>query len=84
MRIKIYKTKDCPKCAMLATAIDAYDVFETVDMSTPAVLTELRINGIFSLSAPILQVGEEFYTVEDLFKNGVLGADLVRKIVHPM
>jgi predicted thioredoxin/glutaredoxin len=65
MRVKIYKTKNCPKCATLMTALHCD--FESVDMTTPEALTELRINGIFSLSAPILQVGEKFYTVEDLF-----------------
>jgi glutaredoxin-like protein NrdH len=78
-RIKIYKTPNCPKCAMLAAAISGE--FEAVDMSTPAALTELRINGIFSLAAPILQVGEEFYTVEDLFEGENLKTEKVIGLV---
>jgi hypothetical protein len=38
-------------------------------MATPEALTELRINGVFSLAAPVLQAGERFYTVQDLFEG---------------
>ncbi|MFA5452017.1 MAG: hypothetical protein WC248_00370 [Candidatus Methanomethylophilaceae archaeon] len=70
----VYSTSNCPKCEALKAAMPPLS-FKTVDMSTPEALTELRINGVFSLSAPILQVGEDFYTVEDLFK----GDNLIRE-----
>lgn len=73
-QVKIYSVSDCPKCEALKAAMPPLS-FKTVDMSTPEALTELRINGVFSLSAPILQVGENFYTVEDLFK----GDNLIRE-----
>ena len=38
-------------------------------MTTPEALTELRINGVFTLSAPVLQADETFYTVEELFSG---------------
>jgi len=38
-------------------------------MSTPEALTELRINGVFTLSAPVLQADDNFYTVEELFSG---------------
>ena len=38
-------------------------------MSKPEALTELRVNGVFALSAPVLQVGNSFYTVDDLFEG---------------
>jgi hypothetical protein len=46
--------------------------FENLDMTTPEALTELRINGVFTLSAPVLQVEDEFYTVEQLFGGETL------------
>jgi hypothetical protein len=46
--------------------------FESLDMATPEALTELRINGVFSLAAPVLQAGERFYTVQDLFEGEML------------
>jgi hypothetical protein len=36
-------------------------------MSTPEALTELRVNGVFTLAAPVLQADDKFYTVDDLF-----------------
>lgn len=78
-QIKIYKTSDCPKCAMLAAAMPTK--FETVDMRTPEALTELRIHGIFALSAPILQVDEEFFTVDYLFTGERLNEEKLKEIL---
>jgi glutaredoxin len=67
---KVYSTKTCPKCEQLKKALtDGGVSFENLDMSTPEALTELRVNGVFTLSAPVLQVGESFFTVEDLFEG---------------
>jgi len=67
---KIYSTKSCPKCEQLKAAlVKAGIAFENIDMSTPEALTELRINGVFTLSAPVLQEEDNFYTVEDLFSG---------------
>jgi glutaredoxin len=67
----IYTTKTCPKCELLKKALKESGVdFKTTDMSTPEALTELRINGIFTLTAPVLQVDEEFLTHDELF-NGM-------------
>jgi len=66
----IYSTKSCPKCEQLKAAlVKAGIAFENIDMSTPEALTELRINGVFTLSAPVLQEEDNFYTVEDLFSG---------------
>lgn len=68
MKYTVYTTRTCPKCQQLKEALHKDGVaFSEVDMSTPQALTELRINGVFTLSAPVLQAGESFYTVEDLF-----------------
>ncbi|MCK9405357.1 glutaredoxin family protein [Methanothrix sp.] len=70
MVYKIYSTKSCPKCEQLKAAlVKAGIAFENIDMSTPEALTELRINGVFTLSAPVLQEEDNFYTVEDLFSG---------------
>ncbi len=68
MKYTIYSTKTCPKCEQLKRALaDSKISFETIDMATPEALTELRINGVFTLSAPVLQIDDSFYTTEDLF-----------------
>jgi len=64
----VYSTKACPKCEQLKKLLINSDIhFENIDMATPEALTELRINGVFTLSAPVLQVGDSFYTTDDLF-----------------
>ncbi|MBP7066933.1 MAG: NrdH-redoxin [Methanothrix sp.] len=67
---RVYSTKSCPKCEQLKAAlVKAGIAFENIDMGTPEALTELRINGVFTLSAPVLQEEDNFYTLEDLFSG---------------
>ena len=73
MVYRVYSTKSCPKCEQLKAAlVKAGIAFENIDMSTPEALTELRINGVFTLSAPVLQEEDNFYTVEDLLSGDIL------------
>ncbi|MDD1736295.1 MAG: glutaredoxin family protein [Methanothrix sp.] len=66
----VYSTPSCPRCEQLKAALEKAGVsFENHDMSTPEALTELRINGVFTLSAPVLQADEKFYTTEELFSG---------------
>ncbi len=68
MLYRVYSTKACPKCEQLKKELARAGVsFENLDMSTSEALTELRINGVFTLSAPVLQAEERFYTVDELF-----------------
>lgn len=70
MKYRVFSTPACPKCEQLKTGLKKVGLeFESLDMATPEALTELRINGVFSLAAPVLQAGERFYTVQDLFEG---------------
>ena len=70
MNYKIYSTKACPKCEQLKKALTSAGLqFENLDMATPEALTELRVNGVFTLSAPVLQLDGKFYTVDELFEG---------------
>ena len=70
MKYRIYSTNSCPKCEQLKKALAKAGIsFENLDMTTPEALTELRISGVFTLSSPVLQVEEKFYTVDDLFQG---------------
>jgi glutaredoxin len=78
LSFRIYSTPTCPKCEQLKNALkDGGISYENMDMSTPEALTELRINGVFTLAAPVLQVEDRFYTVEELFEGEKL-RDLAR------
>ena len=73
MKYRVYSTKSCTKCEQLKLALEKAGVsFENLDMATPEALTELRINGVFTLSAPVLQAGVRFYTMEELFRGEML------------
>jgi glutaredoxin len=68
MLFRVYSTPTCPKCEQLKKALaEAKIKFDNMDMTSPEALTELRVNGVFTLSAPVLQVEERFYTVEEIF-----------------
>ncbi|ATZ61816.2 MAG: glutaredoxin family protein [Methanosarcinales archaeon Met12] len=60
--VKVYSTENCPRCEQLKRLLRSYGIrYGEVDMSTPEALTELRMNGIFTLTAPVLQVGDDFF-----------------------
>ena len=66
--IIIYSTKNCPNCKVLKQFMEKAKVqFTEVDMATPAALTELRINGVFTMAAPVLQIGNKFHIYNELF-----------------
>ncbi len=68
--VTIYTTKTCPKCEQLKTFLNSKGVpFNVADMSTPQALTELKFNGVFTMTAPVLQIDDDFLTHKDLF-NG--------------
>jgi glutaredoxin len=68
--IQVYSTSNCPNCRVLKQLLERMNVqYREVDMATPAALTELRMNGVFTMSAPILQVDNKFYTYRELFSQ---------------
>ncbi|AKB26658.1 Glutaredoxin-like protein [Methanosarcina sp. MTP4] len=69
-KIVVYTTERCPKCNKLKQFLKTNSVdFEVADMSTPEALTELRFNGVFTVTAPVLQVDDTFLTHGEIF-NG--------------
>ena len=70
--VKVYTTEKCPRCKQLKGLLKSNEIaYEEMDMATPEALTELRMCGIFTISAPILQIGDSFFTSNDLFdENG--------------
>ncbi|MEA1905802.1 MAG: glutaredoxin domain-containing protein [Euryarchaeota archaeon] len=66
--IIVYTTETCPKCKKLKEYLKSAAVeYGEADMSTPESLTELRVNGVFTTMAPVLQVGETFLTLDEMF-----------------
>ncbi len=68
--IQVYSTSNCPNCRVLKQLLEKMNVqYREVDMATPAALTELRMNGVFTMAAPVLQVDNKFYTYRELFSQ---------------
>lgn len=78
----MYTLELCPNCDLLKGFLKkAGHKYSERDLSTPESLTELRVNGVFVNEAPVLQVGDDFYTSADLFPTGKLDEEHISKIV---
>lgn len=68
--IRVYTLKNCTLCEMLKGYLSRHGIaYEELDMSSPEASAELLVNGVFALSAPVLQIGERFYRTYDLFDD---------------
>lgn len=50
-------------------------------MGTAEALTELRVNGVFTTSAPVLQVEDKFLKTDDLFDGSEVNKDSLSKFL---
>ncbi|MCZ7397444.1 MAG: glutaredoxin family protein [Candidatus Methanoperedens sp.] len=80
--INIYSTSNCPNCRVLKQLLEKKNVqFNEVDMGTPAALTELRMNGVFTMSAPVLQIGGKYFTTKELFSDNRIDSGKLEKLL---
>ena len=78
----IYSTKNCPNCKVLKQFLENVKVqFTEVDMATPAALTELRMNGVFTMAAPVLQIGNKFHTYNELFTQNRINQGTIESFI---
>lgn len=62
--ITVYCLPNCPNCETLVNTLTTNCcLFEKKDLSDPEVLTELRVNGVFVMEAPILRVRDVWFKV---------------------
>lgn len=81
--ILIYSTSNCPNCRVLKAHLQKKKVqFKETDMATPEALTELRMNGVFTMAAPVLQVGNRFYTYNDLFTGDEIDSKRLESVLN--
>ncbi|HMA05384.1 MAG TPA: glutaredoxin domain-containing protein [Methanomicrobiales archaeon] len=80
--LTVYTLENCPNCEMLKGYLHSLRVtFAEKDMSSAESLTELRVNGVFAMEAPVLRKDETFLTSADLFSGGkVRAAELNRTL----
>ncbi|MDD1659942.1 MAG: glutaredoxin family protein [Methanomicrobiales archaeon] len=69
----LYTLENCPNCEMLKEYLKKKGIpFTEQDMASADSLTDLRVNGVFVMEAPVLRGGDTFLTSEDLFPRGKL------------
>lgn len=65
--IIVYSKKDCHNCDMLKGLLNKENIEHKIaKIDTPAALTELRLNDVYTMSAPVLQIDNKFYTLDDM------------------
>lgn len=82
MEIRVYTTKICPNCKKVKEFLAAEgEAYEEVDITTAEALTELRMNGVFTLITPVVQIGSVFLTHNDLFNGDELRKERIKELI---
>jgi len=53
-------------------------------MTTPEAMTELTMNNVFTMSAPVLKIRDTFYTTNELIKNDAIDRQKVEEIIDKL
>ncbi len=81
-KISVYATKVCPNCNLLKQLLKEENIqYEEINMATPEGLTELRMNNVFAMSSPVLQIDNKFFTTKELCKQDILDVNKVRSLL---
>ena len=83
-KILVYSKKDCPNCDMLKELLNKENIpHKVVNIFTPESLTELSMNRVITMSAPVLQIDNKFYTTRELCPNtDNLDVNIVKEIIR--
>jgi glutaredoxin len=82
MGIKVYTTEICPNCKKVKEFLAAEgEAYEEVDITTAEALTELRMQGVFTLVTPVVQIGSTFLTDNDLFNGDELRKERIKEVI---
>jgi glutaredoxin len=80
--IIIYTLPVCPNCHVLRQFLMKNNLsFNECDLDSPKSRTALLMNGIFTTTAPVLQVDGKFLTYDQLFEGEEVKIDLIMSIV---
>lgn len=81
-KVIIYTTDVCPKCKILKGFFESRNIaYEEADMTTPAALTELAVNNIFTNVAPVLQIDSKFLTYREIFEGNAVKEEQITKLI---
>jgi glutaredoxin len=79
----IYTLPVCPNCHVLRQSLKEHNVkFDECDLDSPKSRTALLMNGIFTTTAPVLQINNRFLTYDQLFDDEKINIDLIMNLVE--
>lgn len=79
--ITVYVTETCPKCRRLKDFLQANQItFKTLDMQSSEGMSELLFYQVFTYDAPVLQIGDAFYTTKQLFDKNELREEIKKAL----
>jgi len=80
--ITVYTLEVCPNCELLKLCLKKLDVsYNERDMAGAEALTDLRLNGVFAMEAPVFQVNNQYFESKDIFENGNVNESFVANLV---
>jgi glutaredoxin len=78
----VYSLENCPNCEMLKEYLASRRVsYVEKDMSSAESLTDLRVNGVFAMEAPVLRKDDLFLTSAELFSAGKVREAELRRVL---
>ncbi len=85
-KITVYTKSDCIVCNSVKTYLTKenipYEEEDIKEIMSPKILTELSMKGIFVMSAPLLQINENFYNSNKFSHQNVLNTDKLKEILN--
>jgi glutaredoxin len=80
--LTLYTLENCLNCEILKEYLEKKGIpFAEQDMASADSLTDLRVNGVFVMEAPVLRGGDTFLTSEDLFSRGALQEGILDRVL---
>ncbi|MCQ1539106.1 glutaredoxin family protein [Methanocalculus taiwanensis] len=75
--IIVYSLEVCPNCEILKQYLQDNSIpYMERSLEDPESLTDLRMNGIFVMEAPVLQIDETYLTSQEIFEKGAVSASI--------
>jgi glutaredoxin len=79
----VYSAPLCGHCMKLKEFLQLNDIrFEEKDIRTAESLTDFRVNGCFSIGAPVLRIGDQFLSDKQLFEGEDLQENVLMQILE--
>jgi hypothetical protein len=80
--IIVYSAKLCSHCLTLKEFLQSNHIrFEEKNMGAAECLTELRVNGCFTMEAPVLRIGDQLFTSKQLFEGEEISEEIVTMLL---